>query len=54
MQRTNTESRRTRHCEAAAAYRAALDLADNEAEREFLAARLVQAVNSGSDRSPES
>jgi RNA polymerase sigma-70 factor (ECF subfamily) len=40
-----------RHDEAAAAYRAALDLADNAAEREFLAARLAAAVDSGSGRS---
>jgi hypothetical protein len=32
-----------RHREAATAYRTALDLADNEAEREFLAARLAAA-----------
>ena len=42
-----------RHRESAAAYRAALDLADNEAERAFLVARLAAAVDSGSDRSPE-
>ncbi len=45
-----------RHRESATAYRAALDLADNEAEREFLAtasARLAEAVDSGSDRSSE-
>jgi RNA polymerase sigma-70 factor, ECF subfamily len=42
-----------RHPEAATAYRAALDLADNEAEREFLSARLAVAVDSGSDRSSE-
>jgi RNA polymerase sigma-70 factor (ECF subfamily) len=42
-----------RHREAATAYRAALDVADNEAEREFLAARLAEAVDSGSDRSSE-
>jgi RNA polymerase sigma-70 factor, ECF subfamily len=42
-----------RHREAATAYRVALDLADNEAEREFLAARLAEAVDSGSDRSSE-
>jgi RNA polymerase sigma-70 factor (ECF subfamily) len=42
-----------RHREAAAAYRAALDLTDNEAEREFLAARLGEAVDSGSGRSSE-
>src|SRR6266540_2433522 len=40
-----------RHDEAAAAYRAALDLTDNAAEREFLAARLAAAVDSGSGRS---
>ncbi|GAA0965521.1 hypothetical protein GCM10009555_005190 [Acrocarpospora macrocephala] len=39
--------------EAAVAYRAALDLADNQAEREFLAARLAEAVDSGSGRSSE-
>jgi RNA polymerase sigma-70 factor (ECF subfamily) len=42
-----------RHREAAAAYRAALDLADNRAEREFLAARIAEAVgavDSGSGR----
>ena len=53
-----------RHRESATAYRAALDLADNEAERAFLearernqqdllAARLADAVDSGSDRSSE-
>jgi len=42
-----------RHRESAAAYRAALDLADNEAERDFLAARLAEAVDSGADRSSE-
>jgi RNA polymerase sigma-70 factor (ECF subfamily) len=42
-----------RHREAATAYRAALDLPDSEAERVFLAARLAEAVDSGSDRSPE-
>jgi len=42
-----------RHRESATAYRAALDLTDNEAEREFLAARLAEAVDSGSDRSSE-
>ena len=40
-----------RHRESATAYRAALDLAENEAEREFLAARLAEAVDSGPDRS---
>jgi RNA polymerase sigma-70 factor (ECF subfamily) len=35
-----------RQREAADAYRAALDLADNEAEREFLAARLADAADS--------
>jgi RNA polymerase sigma-70 factor (ECF subfamily) len=40
-----------RHREAADAYRAALDLADNEAERKFLAARLAEAVDPGSGRS---
>jgi len=33
-----------RHGEAAAEYRAALDLADNQAEREFLAARLAEST----------
>jgi RNA polymerase sigma-70 factor, ECF subfamily len=42
-----------RHREAATAYRAALDLADNEAERAFLAARLAEAVDPGSGRPPE-
>jgi RNA polymerase sigma-70 factor, ECF subfamily len=45
-----------RHGEAAAAYRAALELADNDAEREFLTARLNRlsgAVDSGSGRSSE-
>jgi RNA polymerase sigma-70 factor (ECF subfamily) len=42
-----------RHREAADAYRAALDLADNEAERKFLAARLAEAVDPGSGRSSE-
>ncbi|MEV0153840.1 RNA polymerase sigma factor [Micromonospora sp. NPDC050686] len=42
-----------RHHESAAAYRAALDLADNEAERRFLVARLAEAVDSGSGRSSE-
>ncbi len=42
-----------RHREAAVAYRAALDLADNEAERAFLAVRLAEAVNSGSGGSSE-
>jgi RNA polymerase sigma-70 factor (ECF subfamily) len=42
-----------RHHEAATAYRAALDLADNAAEREFLAARLADTVGSRSGRSPE-
>jgi RNA polymerase sigma-70 factor (ECF subfamily) len=37
-----------RHEAAATAYRAALDLADNEAEREFLAGRLAEAVDSES------
>ena len=32
-----------RDAEAALAYRAAFDLADNEAEREFLAARLAES-----------
>src|SRR5262249_51863515 len=39
-----------RQHEAATAYRAALDLADNEAEREFLAARLAETVDSGPGR----
>ncbi|HYU83353.1 MAG TPA: RNA polymerase sigma factor [Kribbellaceae bacterium] len=47
-----------RHREAATAYRAALDLAENDAERTFLATRLAEAVksgavDSGSDRSSE-
>jgi RNA polymerase sigma-70 factor (ECF subfamily) len=42
-----------RHREAATAYRAALDLADNEAERAFIAARLAEAVDSGSARPSE-
>jgi RNA polymerase sigma-70 factor, ECF subfamily len=47
-----------RHREAATAYRAALDLAENDAERAFLATRLAEAVksgavDSGSDRSSE-
>ncbi|WP_283138193.1 RNA polymerase sigma factor [Rhizohabitans arisaemae] len=42
-----------RWSEAAAAYRAALDLADNAAEREFLANRLAEAVESGSGRPSE-
>ncbi len=33
-----------RHAEAAAAYRAALDLTDNEAEQDFLAGRLAQSA----------
>jgi RNA polymerase sigma-70 factor (ECF subfamily) len=37
--------------EAAAAYRAALDLVENEAEREFLTGRLIEIVDSGSGRS---
>jgi RNA polymerase sigma-70 factor (ECF subfamily) len=36
-----------RHREAATAYQAALDLADNKAEREFLAARLAEAAGQG-------
>ncbi len=36
-----------RHDEAAGAYRAALALADNEAEREFLAARLAETADAG-------
>jgi RNA polymerase sigma-70 factor (ECF subfamily) len=42
-----------RQREAADAYRAALDLVDNEAEREFLTARLAEAINSGSGHSSE-
>jgi RNA polymerase sigma-70 factor (ECF subfamily) len=42
-----------RRGEAADAYRAALDLADNEAERDFLAARLAEVVDSGTGRSSE-
>jgi RNA polymerase sigma-70 factor, ECF subfamily len=37
--------------EAAQAYRAALGLVENSAEREFLAARLAEVVDSGSARS---
>jgi RNA polymerase sigma-70 factor (ECF subfamily) len=37
--------------QAAAAYRAALELADNEAERRFLADRVAETVESGSGRS---
>ena len=40
-----------RHAEAAVAYRAALDLVDNEAEREFLESRLAEVVESGPGRS---
>jgi RNA polymerase sigma-70 factor (ECF subfamily) len=40
-----------RQDEAATAYRAALDLADNEAERKFLEIRLAEAVESGPGRS---
>ena len=36
-----------RHAEAAAAYRVALHLADNEAERAFLAERLAECVHGG-------
>jgi RNA polymerase sigma-70 factor (ECF subfamily) len=36
--------------EAAASYRAALDLADNEAQRAFLADRLAQCTRQGSSR----
>jgi RNA polymerase sigma-70 factor (ECF subfamily) len=36
-----------RHDEAAGAYRTALALADNEAEREFLAARLAETADAG-------
>jgi RNA polymerase sigma-70 factor, ECF subfamily len=39
--------------EAADAYRAALDLVDNEAEREFLETRLAEVVDSGTGRSTE-
>ncbi|MFI7709188.1 RNA polymerase sigma factor [Nonomuraea sp. NPDC049480] len=39
--------------EAGIAYRAALDLAGNEAEREFLAGRLREVADSGSGRSSE-
>jgi RNA polymerase sigma-70 factor (ECF subfamily) len=42
-----------RQREAADAYRAALDLVDNEAERKFLTARLTEAINSGSGHSSE-
>jgi len=42
-----------RHREAAAAYRAALDLATNEAERRFLESRLGEVVDSDSGRSSE-
>jgi RNA polymerase sigma-70 factor (ECF subfamily) len=42
-----------RHDEAAAAYRAALDLVDNEAERKFLEGRLAGSIESGSARSSE-
>ena len=38
-----------RHPEAALAYRAALDLADNEAERAFLSARLAESADSRVD-----
>ena len=40
-----------RRTEAAAEYRAALELVDNEAEREFLENRLAEVVESGSGRS---
>jgi RNA polymerase sigma-70 factor, ECF subfamily len=40
-----------RRTEAAAEYRAALELVDNEAEREFLESRLAEVVESGSGRS---
>jgi len=42
-----------RQREAADAYRAALDLADNEAEREFLTTRLAEATDAGASRSPQ-
>ncbi|MDZ5443179.1 DUF6596 domain-containing protein [Micromonospora sp. 4G57] len=42
-----------RQREAADAYRAALDLVDNDAERGFLSARLAKAINSGSGHSSE-
>ncbi|MEU6721091.1 DUF6596 domain-containing protein [Nonomuraea sp. NPDC046802] len=42
-----------RRREAAAAYRAALDLAGNEAEREFLTTRLAETVDPGSGRPPD-
>jgi len=42
-----------RHAEAAEAYRAALELTDNAAERDFLAARLAEAVDSAGGRSSE-
>jgi RNA polymerase sigma-70 factor (ECF subfamily) len=38
---------------AADAYRAALELADNEAERKFLADRLAEVVDSGPGRPSE-
>jgi RNA polymerase sigma-70 factor, ECF subfamily len=40
-----------RHAEAAVAYRAALHLVDNEAERKFLETRLAEIVESGPGRS---
>jgi RNA polymerase sigma-70 factor, ECF subfamily len=42
--RADLMSRLGRHAEAAEAYRAALDLADNAAERDFLAARIEKAT----------
>jgi RNA polymerase sigma-70 factor (ECF subfamily) len=42
-----------RPVEAAAAYRAALELVDNEAERSFLTTRLAEAVDSGAGRSSQ-
>jgi RNA polymerase sigma-70 factor (ECF subfamily) len=42
-----------RRAEAAAEYRAALDLVDNEAEREFLETRLAEVVEFGSGRSSQ-
>jgi RNA polymerase sigma-70 factor (ECF subfamily) len=42
-----------RPADAVVAYRAALDLVDNEAERKFLESRLAGAIDSGSGRSSE-
>jgi RNA polymerase sigma-70 factor, ECF subfamily len=42
-----------RPADAVVAYRAALDLVDNEAERKFLETRLAEAIDSGSGRSSE-